>query len=516
MNKSYDIIIIGGGHNGLVAAALLAKRNRKVLLIEKRDRLGGTATGDEFHPGYFTTGLLHDTSRINKKVIEELELEKFGLKVKPGRATIGLLSKKGDCLQLSDDEEKTAIAISAFSAKDADAYRDYISFIASIRPFIKSLLEDFPPDLTAFGIEQVWPLLKKAWALRRLGKKTMLELLKVAPMSVADFLNEKFETEFIKAGIAAPALYGSFTGPWSSYTTLNLLVHECTASLQVAGGPQALIAALEKAARHHGAEILTNTTVDKIVLDASHKVSGVKTIQGELFSARLVISTCTPQITFFELLKPNQLTYTLEQSVRHYRARGTTAKVNLALNKEVSFNGISALEYYRTGNSFDEMERAFDPAKYGRFSEEPVLDIHVPTVSYSHLAPSGHSVVSVLVHYAPYHLKEGWNESTRKKLLDTVIQTLERYSPQLSSSIVSAQVLTPADLEAQYALTNGHIFHGEHAVDQLITRPFPSCAGYATPIEGLFICGSGSHPGGGITGLPGYLGALTVLKNRLT
>ena len=182
----------------------------------------------------------------------------------------------------------------------------------------------------------------------------------------------------------------------------------------------------------------------------------------------------------------------------------------------MSFNGISALEYYRTGNSFDEMERAFDPAKYGRFSEEPVLDIHVPTVSYSDLAPSGHSVVSVLVHYAPYHLKEGWNESTRKKLLDTVIQTLERYSPQLSSSIVSAQVLTPADLEAQYALTNGHIFHGEHAVDQLITRPFPSCAGYATPIEGLFICGSGSHPGGGITGLPGYLGALTVLKNRLT
>lgn len=514
MTQPYDIIIIGGGHNGLVAATLLAKRNKKVLVLEKRNIPGGTAAGEEFHPGYFTTGFLHDTSRLSRKVISELELEKFGLKFRPQKPTVGLLSKKGDCLQLADDVEKTASAIAKYSKRDADGYRDYVAFISSVRPFIKNLLEDFPPDLSAFGAQQIWPLLKKAFALRRLGKKTMLELLKVAPMSVADFLNEKFETDFIKAGIAAPALYGSFTGPWSSYTTLNLLMHECTSSIQVDGGPQALITALGKAAQHHGAEIKTNVAVDKIILDASGKVSGIKTSDGEILNAPKVISTCTPAITFYELLKPNQITYTIEQSVKHYRARGTTAKVNLALNREVSFNGVKGLEFYRTGNSFDEMERAFDPAKYGRFSEEPMLDIHVPTVSNSRLAPSGHAVVSVLVHYAPYHLKDGWNESAEKKLLDTVIHTLEHYSPQISSAIVSAEVLTPAALEARYSLTNGHIYHGEHAVDQLITRPFPCCARYTTPVEGLYLCGSGAYPGGGITGLPGYLGALSILKNR--
>ncbi len=514
MNNSFDIIIIGAGHNGLVAATLLAKKNRKVLVLEKRSMPGGIAAGEEFHPGYFTTGFLHDTSRMSRQVIRELELEKFGLKFRPHKPTVGLLSKKGDCLQLDDDVEKTASAISRFSEKDADGYRDYVAFIASVRPFIKNLLEDFPPDLSAFGIRQLWPLAKKALALRKLGKKTMLELLKVAPMSVADFLDEKFETDFIKAGIAAPALYGSFTGPWSSYTTLNLLMHECTVSLEVVGGPQSLITALEKAARHHGAEIRTNTAVDKIILDTRRKVTGVKTTQGEMINAPLVISTCTPQITFFGLLKPNQITYSLEQSVQHYRARGTTAKVNIALNKGVSFNGVSALEYYRTGNSFEEMERAFDPAKYGQFSEEPLLDIHVPTISNPKLAPPGHSVISVMVHYAPYHLRGGWNDHSREKFLDHIIRTLELYSPGISSSIVSAELLSPLELESRYSLTNGHIYHGEHAVDQLITRPFPSCACYATPIEGLFNCGSSAHPGGGITGLPGYLGALTILKNR--
>lgn len=514
MTNSYDIIVIGGGHNGLVAATLLAKKNHKVLLLEKRNLLGGTAAGEAFHPGYLTTGLLHDTSRFSLQVLNELQLEKFGLKILRHRPAVGILSKEGHCLQLSHDVDTNALAIADYSAKDAGGYRDYAAFIESVRPFISNVLQDFPPDLSAFGIKQLWPLLKKAFALRRLGKKTMLELLKVAPMSVADFLNERFETGFIKAGIAAPALYGSFTGPWSSYTTVNLLMHECTANLHVAGGPRAIIAALERAARHSGVDIQTGHAVDKILLHADRKVNGVKTVQGEVFHAPVVISTCTPQITFYELLKPNQLTYTLEHSVRHYRARGTTAKINLALNRQVSFNGISGLEFYRTGNSFDEMERAFDPVKYGQLSAEPLLDIHVPTISDASLAPAGHSVVSILAHYAPYHLKEGWSDDARKRFYDNVLRTLEFYSPGISASVVSAEILTPADLETRYSLSNGHIYHGEHAVDQLITRPFPSCAQYATPFKGLYLCGSAAHPGGGITGLPGYLGALTVLKNR--
>lgn len=513
MSKPYDIIVIGGGHNGLTAAALLARKKKKVLVLEKRSVPGGIAAGEEFYPGYSTNGLLHDTRGVRHQVIKELNLERFGLTTK-AKSAIGLLSKRGDCLALSPDAEATASAIAKYSSKDAAVYKDYITFVAAIRPFIKSLLDELPPDLSALGTRQLWALAKKGFALKRLGKKTMMEFLKVAPMSVADFLNEKFETDFIKSGIAAPALYGSFNGPWSSYTTINLLMGECTANASITGGPRALIAALEQAAKNAGVEIRTNAPVDKILLDAGRKVYGVKLTDGEELRAAVVASSCTPRITFYDLLQPNQISYALEHSVNHYRSRGTTAKVNLAVNKkEVAFNGVAGLEIYRTGNSFDEMERAFDSAKYRQFSAEPVLEIHVPTVDHPALAPAGHSVVSILVHFAPYNLKEGWNDKSKKELYQNVIRTLEIYSPGISSSIVGSEVISPADLESRYSLTHGHIYHGEHAVDQLITRPFPLCARYATPISGLYLCGSGSHPGGGITCIPGYLAAQMVLRN---
>jgi phytoene dehydrogenase-like protein len=512
MSKSYDIIVIGGGHNGLTAAAYLAAKGKRVLVLEKRNVLGGVAAGEEFHPGYCTSGLLHDTTGVRQQVVKELHLEKFGLRTK-AKPAIGLLSKRGDCLQLSADVEATASAISKFSSKDAGSYKEYQEFISAIRPFMKTLLDELPPDLTALGTRQLWALVKKGFALKRLGKKTMTEFLKVAPMSIADFLNEKFETDFIKAGIGAPALYGSFNGPWSSYTTINLLMGECLAHEQLVGGPQALINALEQAAKSAGVEIRTNAPVDKILLDAGRKVSGVKLKDGEELKATRVASSCTPHVTFYDLLQPNQVSYALEHAVNHYRSRGTTAKVNLAVNKQVALNGMGGLEFFRTGNSFDEMERAFDPVKYKQFSAEPVLDIHIPTVSNPNLAPAGHSVVSILVHFAPYNLKEGWNEESKKKLYNNVIKTLEIYSPGISSSVAGSEVLSPVDLESRYSLTHGHIYHGEHAVDQLTTRPIPSCARYATPVNGLYLCGSGSHPGGGITCMPGYLAAQTMLKN---
>jgi phytoene dehydrogenase-like protein len=512
MSKTYDIIVIGGGHNGLTAAILLARKNKKVLVLEKRPVLGGIAAGEEFHPGYFTIGLLHDTGTVRQQVIKELNLAKFGLKTK-ARPAIGLLSKRGDCLPLSADVDAAASAISKFSSKDAAGYKEYAAFVSAIKPFMANLLNELPPDLSALGTKQLWALVKKGLALRWLGKKTMMEFLKVAPMSIADFLNEKFETDFIKAGIGAPALYGSFNGPWSSYTTINLLMGESMAHEQIAGGPQALVAALEQAAENEGVEIRTNAPVEKILLDTGRKVSGVKLKTGEELKASIVASSCTPHVTFYDLLQPNQISYALEHAVKHYRSRGTTAKVNLALNKEVLFNNVGGLEFYRTGNSFDEMERAFDPAKYKQFSSEPLLDIHVPTVANPNLAPAGHSVLSILVHFAPYNLKEEWNEESKKKLYSIVMKTLENYSPGIGSSVVGSEVLSPADLELRYSLTQGHIYHGEHAVDQLITRPFPLCAQYATPISGLYLCGSGSHPGGSITGMPGYLGAQTILKN---
>jgi len=512
MSKTYDIIVIGGGHNGLTAAIALAKKSKKVLVLEKRPILGGIAAGEEFHPGYSTTGLLHDTTGVRPIVIKEFNLEKYGLKTKKPAVTI--LSRDGKSLLLSSDLETACAAIAKFSQKDADAYREYRVFISKISGFVQGLLNELPPDLSSFGTKQVWELAKRGLALKRLGKKTMLEFLKVAPMSVADFLNEKFETNFIKAGIAGPAIYGSYTGPWSSYTTLNLLNAECTAGECMVGGPQALVTALEKAAREAGVDIRTTAPVDKITLDETRKVSGVKLVGGEEIRASLVASSCTPRVTFYELLMPNHISYALEHGIKHYRSRGTTAKVNLALNKSVNFNGVEASDFIRTGNSFDEMERAFDPVKYRRFSDEPILDIHIPSLENTSLAPAGHSAMSVLVHFAPHHFDEGWSDTTKDKLSNTVIKTLTTYAPEIAGAIAGSEVLSPADLEERYSLTNGHIFHGEHAVDQLITRPIPSCARYATPIPGLYLCGSGSHPGGGITCMPGYLGAKMILENQ--
>ena len=512
MNKKYDIVVIGGGHNGLTAAATLSRKGKKVILLEKRSVLGGIAAGEEFYPGYRTTGLLHDTSGVRTKVIKALNLEKFGLKIKKSRATVSILSKDGKCLHLHSDVEKASKEMVNFSQKDAEAYKEYREFINKISRFINGLMDEIPPDLSNLGGKQIWELAKKGMALKKLGKKTMMEFLKVAPMSVADFLNERFETDFIKAGIAGPAIYGSYTGPWSSYTTLNLLLWECAANECIKGGPQALVAALEKAAKEAGVDIRTNAEVDKILLDENRNVSGVKLANGEEIPALIVASSSTPRETFYQLLLPNQIDYSLEHAIQHYRSRGTTAKVNLAIDREINFNGAGLVEFVRTGNSFDDMERAFDSVKYRQFSDEPILDIHIPSATDSSLAPSGHAVVSILVHFAPHNFDEGWSDKTKNKLLNITIKTLEHYVPDISSSLVGSEVLSPVDLEERYSLTNGHIFHGEHAVDQLITRPIPSCARYATPINGLYLCGSGSHPGGGITCMPGYLGAGMILK----
>ena len=515
MNKKYDIIVIGGGHNGLTTATLLAKKGKKVLVLEKRHILGGVAAGEEFHPGYKTNGLLHDTSQIRTHILTSLQLEKYGLKLIESQPSVALLSKEGDGIHLSPDKNKSAQAIAQFSKKDAMAYIEYKNFIDKIAGFINGLMNEVPPDLMNLGTRQMWALGKKGFALKRLGNKTMLELLKVAPMSVADFLDEKFETEFLKAGLAHPAIFGSYTGPWSSYTTLNLLLWECSAKNKIIGGPQALIKALEKAAKANGVEIKTQSVVEKIILK-NGKVHGVKLENEEEYTAPIVAASCHPKETFLKLINPNEIEYPLEHSMLHYRSRGTTAKVNLALSKPIEFKMKSEIpiEFARTGNSIMEMERAFDLVKYRTFSSEPILDIHVPTIDNPLLAPNGHSVVSILAHFAPYHFDEGWTEEQKELFGKSVVKTLEQYTNGLSESLVANEILSPLDLEKRYSLTEGHVFHGEHAVDQLTTRPIPSCARYATPISGLYLCGSGSHPGGGITCAPGALAAQIILGKR--
>lgn len=512
--SKYDIIIIGGGHNGLTTATILAKKGKKVLVLEKRGVLGGIAAGEEFHPGYSTTGLLHDTSAVRSAVVKELQLEEHGLEFENGRTDVTLLSKDGKSVTIQDSVEGTVAAMEEYSKKDAASYREYQEFLKKVSKVINDLMDNPPPnvDVENLTMASLVVLAKKGMTLKGLGNKTMLELLKVAPMCVTDFLNEKFETDFIKAGIAAPALYGAYAAPWSAYSTINLLLWECAARSNVKGGPQALINALEKAAKHAGVEIKTSSAVEKILLNDEGAVIGVRLVGGEEIQSSKVAASCTPKETFLNLFGDFEIEYELDYWIDKIRGRGTTAKVNLAINKKVELNG-KTTEFARTGNTFDEMERAFDPVKYREVTDKPFLDIHIPTVSDSSLANEGHSVVSVLVHQIPYDFKLGWTEEAKKILGDNVLKELEIYSPGISSSVVGMEVLSPLDLEERYTLTEGHIYHGEHFVDQLITRPIPACARYSTPIEGLFLCGSGSHPGGGITCAPGSMAAKEILKS---
>lgn len=511
--SKYDIIVIGGGHNGLTTATILAQKGKKVIVVEKRDLLGGIAAGEEFYPGYSTTGLLHDTSGVRSQVVKDLQLEKHGLRFDNNRADVTILSKDGKSVMVHSDVNRTAASISKFSENDTKAYKAYQEFLKKVSKVINDLMDNPPPnvDVENLTMASLVVLAKKGLMLKGLGNKTMMELLKVAPMCLSDYLNEKFETDFLKAGLAAPALYGSYAGPRSAYSTINLMLWECASRNNIKGGPQALIDALRKAAKQAGVDIRTSAEVEKILLDAEGVVRGVRLKGGEEINAMKVAASCTPKETFLNLFDDFELEYELDYWIDKIRSRGTTAKVNLAINKKVKLND-QTVEYARTGNSFDEMEKAFDPVKYKKVTDAPFLDIHIPTNSNFSLAPNGHSVISVLVHQIPYNFEVGWSEDAKKKLGENVLKELEIYSPGLSKAVVGMEVLSPVDLEGRYTLTGGHIYHGEHFVDQLITRPIPTCSRYSTPVSGLYLCGSGSHPGGGITCMPGYLSAKMILN----
>jgi phytoene dehydrogenase-like protein len=354
-------------------------------------------------------------------------------------------------------------------------------------------------------------LAKYGLALRSLGSHEMMEILRIPPMCVADWVRESFESELLCASLAQSAVFGTWCGPWSPGTATNLLVRECTAGKAVRGGAPALIDALSRAATSAGVEVRTGCEVDEIVVNRG-VASGVILAGGERIGAAAVVSSADPRNTFLRLVRPQHIDGRFERNLESWRARGTTATVNLALSAPLEFACRPGLrvEYARTGQTLDGIERAFDAVKYRRASENPVLDIFVPTVSTPGAAPDGHEVVSIVAHFAPYDLEGGWTDAAREALGDAVVAALERFAPGVSASLVARQVRTPKDIEERYGTTGGHVHHGEHALDQLITRPTPETARYASPIENLYTCGSGAHPGGGVTCAPGTLAARQV------
>ncbi len=506
MSARYDIIVIGAGHNGLTAAALLARAGRAVLVVERRDTVGGTAGGEEFHPGFRSPGLHHDATGVAQDVVRRLELERHGLALRECRPDVlgldsGLLLR-GDPLLASRE-------IAALSTRDGARYLEFRRFLDRVRGGLESLLLAAPLDLLEPDFRGSLALLRRAVGLRRLGAQTMMELLRLPPMAVADWLGEWFESEALKALLALPAVAGTHAGPRSPGTTLNLLRGEAAGGPGVAGGGPALVAALERAARQAGVEIRTGAPV-RGVLTSADGARGVALEGGEEIAARTVAASCDPKRLFLDLLPQTAFSSRLAERIRCFRTRGTTAQVLLALARPPRFAARpdDPVELARSGACLDDLERAFDAVKYRGIAERPVLDVLVARA----LAPAGAAALSVLVHFVPYDLAGGTADGQRERLAESVVARLERYAPGVASAVVGRTVLLPVDLESRYALTGGQLHQGEHALDQLLVRPAPECARYQTPVRGLYLCGSGAHPGGGLTCRPGSLAAAAILS----
>lgn len=510
---SFDAIVIGAGPNGLAAAARLAKAGKKVLILERAGTPGGLSAKREFHPGYSVPGILHDDALTTRRTASQLELEKHGLKFRTAPATY-IAEQGGPGILLDADTTTTANEIAKRSRHDSDNYSLYRSFLTRIQPVFERILETDPPPLTPNGWKEVLGLVRRGLVALKLKRKEMIELARVAPMCVADFLNEKFETSLLVEALAAPAVASTWSGPWSAGSNTNLLLRECTGGEALAGGPAALVAALVAAAKAAGAELRTNAEVARIRLSNQGAVAGVTLASGETIDAAVVLSSADPKKTMLSLVAPGSLPITIEEEFRRFRARGSAAKVHLALSGPLELPASTGRhEALRIGGGhIDDLERAFDAVKYRQFSARPNLDVRVPTVADASLAPQDHHVVSILSSYAPYALEGGWTDEARQALGESVVAELERHAPAVRERIVAMEVLSPADLEQEFALTGGQIHHGELALDQLLVlRPAPSAARYATSVPGLYLGGAGNHPGGGVRPTAGLLAAAAVL-----
>ncbi len=507
---SFDAVVVGAGHNGLTAAARLGGAGRKVLVIDRREGAGGLAGAEEFHPGFRSPGVLDDSSTFRPAIARALGLERHGLAWREEAPSV-LCAAAGQGTLVTGAGE--GASLSGATPEDAVAFASWRAFLADLAPALRRLLDRPPPPLTPRTAGELWAAAWDGLRLRRLGRRTLLELLRIAPMPAADWLRERFRDDALVEALAAPGVLGTWLGPHSAGSVWNLLVRECTAGRAVSGGSPALIAALTEACRAAGVELRLGTGVERIqVRDGA--VSGVVLAGGEEVAAKTVLAACNPRHALLELLPAGLLPMRLVTRLRSLRCRGTAAKAHLALSAPLAFRGVVAERARLGGGHVDALERAFDAVKYRRFSERPVLEVFQPSVAEPGWAPAGRHLASVLVAYAPHDLEGGWTDAARAALGEAVRVALERFDPEVRAKLVAMEVLTPADLESRYGLAGGHLHHGEHALDQLLfMRPTPETARYATPIAGLFLAGSGSHPGGGVTGVPGWLAAGAVLAS---
>jgi len=518
----YDAIVIGGGHNGLTAAAYLARAGRKVLVLERRHVLGGAAVTEEVFPGFRFSVASYVVSLLRPEIIRDLDLPRHGLEILPLDGTFTPMPN-GDYLWRVNDHAKTQREIRRHSKLDAEAYDEYGKAMVEMARFVKPILNMTPPDPMSLNPRELMKLLFLGNRFRGLADGDRYNQLQLMTMSAVDFLDQWFETDVLKATMAASGIIGTFLGvrsPGTAYVLLHHYMGEIDGAFRswgfARGGTGAISNAIASAAREAGVEIRTEASVARIAV-RDGQATGVVTAKGDEIDASLVLSSVDPNLTFLKFLDAKELPDDFVAEVRRYKFRGSSGKVNLALDALPDFTCLPGPGPHLRGAvsispSVDYMERAYDQAKYGEFSRRPYIDMVIPTLTDPSVAPPGKHILSCFVQYAPYHLKgrpEGlrdedasWDEK-RDAFGDTVIDTIAEYAPNIRDIILHRQVLTPLDIERQFGLTEGNIFQGELTLEQLFfARPVPGWAQYATPIRNLWMCGSATHPGGGIMGAP--------------
>jgi phytoene dehydrogenase-like protein len=527
MAAQRDVVVIGAGHNGLVAAAMIARAGLKPLVLESRAGVGGRAVTKEIHPGFRCPAVLHAAGPLLARVAEDLDLARHGLAWLEPDVRVFAPSPSGPAVRIHDDPARTAAGLRAVSARDAERYPEFAAAFARIGGALAPILTMAPPSTDAPSTHDLWKLLRLGRRVRALGKRDAYRVMRWAPMAVADLTAEWFESDLLRATLAARGIYASFAGPWSAGTGAALLLqaaldgHATAPAAIPRGGMGALTAAMARAAQALGAEIRTGARVTHVLVKDG-AARGVVLASGDQIAARVVVSAADPRQTLLALVGATELGPDVAGKMRNYRCTGTAAKLNLALSRLPRFAGLakgdaesSALAgRIHIGPGIDDLERAFDAVKYGEISARPTLDVSIPSLLDDALAPPGAHVMSVHAQFVPYALRTGDWSTRRAELLKTIVQTLAAYAPDLPDAIVGHELLTPPDLESEYGLSGGHLLHGEPALDQLFTfRPLLGWAQYRTPIRGLYLCGSGTHPGGVVSGASGANASRAVVHD---
>ncbi len=510
----YDTIIIGAGHNGLICAAYLARSGQQVLVLEAADALGGLAATREFHPG-FKTSVAHSVSQFSAKIARDLDLEAHGFKLGKALATVGL-NDAGEHVILQEG------TVSGVSPDDASAYADYRQTMLRFAGVLKPAWLKTMPRIGNNNLSEILTFAGIGLKLRLLGKDDMREFLRVAALPARDLMDENFDSDLLKAVLSWDGLIGSRMAPRSPNHTVLTMLYRMSGEhggdhAIPAGGIGALIAALCSSAKDAGAEVRTGSMVGRIMIEPGANgltATGVELADGERIMAHRVVSAADPRRTFLELVGARHLEIEFSNRIRRLRCEGYVAKLHLALDDLPAFDGLERPDGRMIiAPDLDAIEFAFDDAKYGDSSGQPVIEIVIPSLHDASLAPAGQHVLSAHVMYVPYRLKGGWTDEARDALCERVIGTIARYAPGIRKQIIHRELLTPLDLEKNCNVTGGHWHHGEFAMDQMMMmRPTYEAAQYSTPIPGLYLCSAGCHPGGGLMGGPGHNAAHEILK----